>query len=77
MSSPAQASICIVIGSTGDKTQIATASSSAPKNLRTDVIHAPAFGSSAPSVTPTATSGTPMPRAIANSAAPPKATSRV
>ena len=39
--------------------------------------HGPDFGSSAPSETPTTSSGTPMPSAIANSAAPPSATSRV
>jgi hypothetical protein len=64
-------------GSTGETIQIATASNSAPKNFFTPFIHGPAFGSSAPSDAPTTMSGTPMPSAIAKSAAPPRATSRV
>jgi len=77
MSSAAQASIWSAAGITGETIQSATARSSTPKNLFTPFIHAPALGSSAPSETPTTISGTPMPSAIANSAAPPSATSRV
>ena len=77
MSSAAHAIIRSAAGSTGETIQSATASSSTPKNPFTPLIHAPALGSSAPSETPTATRGTPMPSAMANSAAPPSTTSRV
>jgi len=77
MSSAAHARSCAIGGITGDTIQIATARSSTPKNLRTPSIQAPAFGSRAPSETPTATNGTPMPSAITKSAAPPSSTSRV
>ena len=64
-------------GSTGETSQSATASSSTPKK-RFTLIHPRRrlFGSSAPADTPTSESGTPMPSAIANSAAPPSSTSR-
>jgi hypothetical protein len=77
MKSAAQANIWAIGGRTGESTQIATPRSSTPKNLRTPVIQAPARGRSAPSDTPTTSSGTPMPSAIAKSAAPPSSTSRV
>ena len=64
-------------GSTGETIQIATASSSTPKNFFTATIQAPARGSSAPSDQPTTISGTPMPSAMANSAPPPSTTSPV
>ena len=76
-SSAAQAIICSATGRIGETIQIATASSSTPKNFFTPSIQAPDFGSSAPSDTPTAMSGMPMPSAMANRAAPPSATSLV
>ena len=64
-------------GSTGETIHTATASSSTPKNCFTAFIHDPARGSSAPSDTPTTTSGRPMPKAMTNSAVPPISASRV
>jgi hypothetical protein len=77
MKSAPQASITAAPGSTGVTIQTATARSRTPKKRRTPFIHAPARGSSAPSVTPTATSGTPIPSAMAKRAPPPSSTSRV
>ncbi len=62
---------------TGDTIQIATPSSSAPKNRFTPTISGPDFGSSAPSVVPMTMSGTPIPSASEKSAAPPRRASRV
>ncbi len=76
-SSDPQAASVSATGSTGCTIQIATASSSTPKNCFTPSIQGPAFGSSAPAEAPTSSSGTLIPTASANSALPPSITSRV
>jgi hypothetical protein len=65
------------VGSTGATIHSATASSITPKACFTCAIQAPARGSSAPADSPSSSSGTLMPTAIANSALPPSTTSRV
>ena len=52
--------------------QAATASIMTPKSFFTSSIHAPAFGRSLPAEAPTTSSGVPMPRLMAKSAAPPR-----
>ena len=64
-------------GNTGQTIHAATASSITPKPRLTQTIHAPARGSSEPADSPTSSSGTLMPQAMANSATPPSTTSRV
>ena len=64
-----------MLGSTGDTSHTATASSITPKARRTPSIHGPGLGSALRASTPTITSGAPIPRAIANSAAPPSTAS--
>jgi len=65
------------VGITGVTSHRAVASMTTPKNFFTASIHGPALGSSDREKTPTASSGVPMPRAMANRAAPPSAASRV
>ena len=55
-----------------DSIQTATPSISAPNTCFTVSIHAPARGRIWPAEAPTASSGTPMPIAIENSATPPR-----
>ena len=77
ISKTAQPSICVQDGITGETSHSAVASSSTPKNFLTASIQGPTLGSSERENTPTTISGAPMPSAMANSAAPPSAASRV
>src|SRR5215470_11884006 len=77
ISRAAHSNICTVEGITGETIQIASPRSITPNRLLIVCIHGPALGSSVPADRPTASSGTPMPRARANSAVPPKKASRV
>ena len=73
----AHSSRCSVVGMTGETIQIATANSIMPNTCFTYSIHMPARGNKLPADNPTSNSGTLMPIAIENSAAPPKITSLV
>ena len=76
-SSAAQPSIIASAGITGVIIHSATASSMTPKAFLTPSIHGPTLGSRLREATPTASSGAPMPRPIANSAQPPSTASPV
>ena len=70
-------SMCKLPASIGDSIQIATPSSSIPNSFFTPSIQAPTRGSRLPAESPSSSSGTPIPRAIENNAAPPSSMSRV
>ncbi|OIQ84114.1 hypothetical protein GALL_340580 [mine drainage metagenome] len=76
-SSAAYKLICSAGAITGPISQMAMASMSTPKKLRTAFIQAPALGSKAPAEAPISSSGTPMPMESANRAIPPNSTSWV
>ena len=69
--------MCTAGGSTGETSQMATPKSTMPKTFLTCSIQVPARGSRLPADSPTSSSGTLMPMAIANSAVPPITTSLV
>ena len=60
-----------------DSIQAAMANISTPNSRLTPSIQTPARGSQRPAELPTTNSGAPMPRLIANSAAPPRSMSPV
>src|SRR5262245_5474822 len=64
-------------GAMRDSIHAATPRNSTPKTFLTVSIQAPALGSSFPAEAPTNNKGVPMPRLMANSAAPPRAISPV
>ena len=77
ISSAAHSSICTISGTTGEISQIATASKATPKKRLTASIQPPARGSKAPAERPISNSGMPMPMASENSDTPPSTTSLV
>ena len=75
INSTAHARKCAIGGSSGDTRKIATPIKTTPKNRLTVSIQGPAFGNSVPAEAPTTSSGTPMPSASENKAAPPNTVS--